>query len=259
MLRLSANISIMFPELPFRERFGAARRAGFEAVECWFPYDIPVSELRAILDGEGLRLIGINTEPGDISRGEWGLTGLPGREAAFRDGVSRALDYATSLSVNAVHVMAATAPPGIQPTELWPRYCDAVAEAAARFAGTGVTMLIEPLNVRDRPGYLLSRSDQAAALIRDIGVDHLRLMFDVYHVQISEGDILRRIEAHWDVIGHFQIAAVPTRHEPDEGELNYRAILSAIAARGWQGWIGCEYRPLTTTEAGLGWRKALGV
>lgn len=256
MPRFSANISIMFPELPFRERFGAAKAAGFDAVECWFPYDHAKSELRALLDGEGLALVGINTAPGDIATGEWGVTALPGRDADFDRQFAEALDYAVALDASGIHVMAAMTG-GLDAAACERAYLDNLTRAAKLAEGTGVTLLIEPLNAKDRPGYFLSRSDHAIEIINRIGAPNLKLMFDVYHIQIMEGDITRRLRAHLPHVGHIQIAAVPTRHEPDEGELNYGAILAEIDTLRWQGWVGCEYKPRAGTVEGLGWRGRL--
>lgn len=256
MPRYSANISILFTELPFLARFAAARAAGFEAVECWFPYEHAPEELRAILDGEGLTLVGINTAPGDVSKGEWGVTALPGREAEFDRQIAQALDYAAALGARGVHVMAAMCG-GLDLAACGRAYLANLEKALRRAEGSGVTLLIEPLNARDRPGYFLSRSDQAAEIITRLGHPALRLMFDIYHVQVMEGDIIRRLRAHRPLTGHIQIAAVPSRAEPDEGELDYRAILSEIDALGWEGWVGCEYKPRASTLDGLGWREAL--
>lgn len=256
MPRYSANISIMFQEFPFLERFKAARAAGFAAVECWFPYDHPKDQLKALLGGLGLTLVGINTAPGDVAKGEWGVTALPGREADFERQFAEALDYAVALGARGIHVMAAMTG-GMDQMACEAAYMGNLERAAKRAEGSGVTLLIEPLNSRDRPGYLLSRSDQAIDIIARIGAPNLKLMFDVYHVQVMEGDILRRLRRHLTQIGHIQIAAVPTRHEPDEGELNYRAILAEIDALGWQGWVGCEYKPRAGTVDGLGWREAI--
>lgn len=256
MPRYSANISILFTELPFLERFAAARAAGFEAVECWFPYERPAAQLRGILDGEGLTLVGINTAPGDVARGEWGVTALPGREAEFDRQIAQALDYAAALGAGGVHVMAAMCG-GLDLAACERAYLANLEKALRRAEGSGVTLLIEPLNAKDRPGYFLSRSDQAAEIIARLGHPALKLMFDVYHVQVMEGDIIRRLRAHLPITGHIQIAAVPSRAEPDEGELNYPAILAEIDALGWSGFVGCEYRPRAGTLDGLGWREAL--
>jgi 2-dehydrotetronate isomerase len=256
MPRFSANISIMFHELPFIDRFEAAKAAGFDAVECWFPYKHPKAELKSLLDGHGLALIGINTAPGDVARGEWGVTALPGRQVDFDRQFAEALDYAVALGASGIHVMAAMTG-GMDFAGCERAYMGNLERAARQAEGSGVNLLIEPLNARDRPGYFLSRSDHAIDIIQRIGAPNLKLMFDVYHIQIMEGDIIRRLRGHLQHVGHIQIAAVPTRHEPDEGELDFGTILAEIDALGWQGWVGCEYKPRAGTSEGLGWRAAL--
>ncbi|MGL4437795.1 MAG: 2-oxo-tetronate isomerase [Bosea sp. (in: a-proteobacteria)] len=256
MPRYSANISIMFQDLPFLARFGAAKAAGFAAVECWFPYEHPKQHLKDLLDGHGLSLVGINTAPGDVAKGEWGVTALPGRESEFDRQFAEALDYAMALGSSGIHIMAAMTG-GMDTGACDSAYMGNLERAAKLAEGTGVNLLIEPLNAKDRPGYFLSRSDKSIDIITRIGAANLKLMFDVYHIQVMEGDIIRRLRAHLPHVGHIQIAAVPTRHEPDEGELNYRAILAEIDALGWQGWVGCEYKPRAGTVEGLGWCEAL--
>ncbi len=256
MPRYSANISIMFQELPFLERFAAAKAAGFDAVEFWFPYEHPKAQLRGMLDDIGLTLVGLNTAPGDVAKGEWGHAALPGREDEFDQGFAQALDYAMALGSRGIHVMAAMTG-AFDHAVCEKTYMANLERAAKRTEGSGIPLLIEPLNAKDRPGYFLSRSDQAVDIIRRIGAPNLKLMFDVYHVQVMEGDIIRRLRGHLPHIGHIQIAAVPTRAEPDEGELNYSTILAEIDLAGWQGWVGCEYKPRAGTVEGLGWREAL--
>jgi len=255
MPRFSANISIMFPELDFIDRFAAAKRCGFDAVECWFPYDQTPAELQDILDTEGLKLVGINSRSGNAAAGEWGLGAKPGGEAAFDASVAEALDYAVRLRVPAIHVMA-----GVVHGEraaAMTTYRANLDRALRRAEGSGVVLMIEPLNHRDRPNYLLNRSDEAGAIIAEVGNPQLRMMFDIYHIQISEGDIMTRLGRHFPAIGHIQIASVPARAEPDIGELNYRDILREIDRLGWSGWVGCEYKPVAGTEAGLGWREKM--
>lgn len=255
MPRLSANLSIMFQEVPFKERFAAAKRAGFEAVECWFPYEIPIPELKQILADNQLKLVGINSSPGDVAAGDWGLAIFPERKDDFLKTVDRAVEYAVALGVPCIHVLG-----GTMKDDTWTAnatYVENLKAALKRVEGKKVKLLIEPLNAVDRPGYIVSTSDRCAEIIKEVGHDQLRMMFDVYHVQISEGDLLRRLKRHFPLIGHIQIAAVPSRNEPDEGEVNFRAILQEIDALGWSGFVGCEYKPRTTTEAGLGWRDAL--
>jgi 2-dehydrotetronate isomerase len=256
MPRFSANISFMFMERPFLERIDAAAKAGFPAVECHFPYEHPIPVLRQRLSDAGVRLTGINTAPGDTARGDWGLACDATRRNAFSDGVNQALDYATALDVPNVHVMAGMLGDGGY-SAAKASYVTAMAWAAEAGRKAGRTILTEPLNTRDKPGYFISRSDEIAGLIAEIGHPSLKLMFDAYHVQIMEGDVTKRLEKHRDIIGHVQIAAVPSRNEPDEGELDHRHLFRALEAIGYTGYIGCEYKPRGRTEDGLGWMKAL--
>jgi 2-dehydrotetronate isomerase len=255
MFILSANISFMFLEHPFIERISAAAKAGFPAVECHFPYEFPVPVLRQALKSAGVRLNGINTAPGDTSKGDWGLACDPTRRIEFRAGVKQALKYANALDVPTIHVMAGMVLD--QDRKKAKRaFLSNMAWAADAAAALGKTIVTEPLNTRDRPGYFISRSDEVVDLIREINRPNLKLMFDVYHVQVMEGDVTKRLEKHFDVIGHVQIAAVPSRHEPDEGELNYAHIFATLKRLGYAGYVGCEYKPRGVTEAGLGWINA---
>ena len=254
MLKFSANLSILFTELPFLERFAAARRAGFSAVECWFPYEHATHSLRQVLDDNGLALVGINTAAGEA--GQWGLAALPGHEAAFDRSVQQALDYAQALGRPSVHVMAGLA--GHVPAADAQRSYHASLERAVRLAeGSGVQLLIEPLNGRDRPGYFLSSVDQAAEVIERTGLTSLRIMFDCYHVQVQQGDLITRLQRHFAKIGHIQIAGAPARGEPDRGEVNYTEVLREVDRLGWSGWIGAEYRPSGPTAESFGWLHEL--
>jgi hydroxypyruvate isomerase len=255
MPRLSANLSIMFQEHAFIDRFAAAKRAGFDAVECWFPYEIPIPTLQKILADNALKLVGINSAPGNVAAGDWGIAIFPDRRKDFLATVDQAVEYAVALGVPCIHVLG-----GMMTADTWTAnttYVSSLEAALKRIEGKPVKLLIEPLNAVDRPGYIVSTSDRCAEIIKQIGHDQLRMMFDVYHVQISEGDLLRRLKRHFPLIGHIQIAGVPARNEPDEGEVNFRAIFQEIDALGWPGFVGCEYKPRTTTEAGLGWRDKL--
>ena len=253
-IRLSANISMMFAELPFLDRIEAAARAGFAAVECHFPYDLDRSAIAARLASAGVPMNGINTPPGDPGRGEFGFAAVPGREDDFRRGLDLALDWGQALGVATVHCMC-----GVPPADVRPRARDVFLRnmewASDQARHTGVRLLIEPINRYDRPGWFVSRSDDVVDLLKDLGRDNVRLMFDFYHIQIMEGDLLRRMERHWDWIGHFQFASVPRRAEPDEGEIAYAAIFAEIARRGWDGWVAAEYRPRGGTMDGLGWMR----
>jgi hydroxypyruvate isomerase len=244
----------MFAERPFLDRIGAAAAAGFSAIECHFPYEHPIPVLRKTLAKAGVRMTGINTAPGDLSAGDWGLACDPKRRALFRAGVKQALKYAAALDIPMVHVMA-----GMVKLEdrrkARKTYLANMAWAAEHAAALGKTVLTEPLNSRDRPGYFISRADETAELIREIGHPNLKLMFDAYHVQIMEGDLTRRLERHFNIIGHVQIAAVPSRNEPDEGEINLAHLLTTLDQSGYKGLIGCEYKPCGRTEDGLGWMR----
>jgi len=254
--RLSANIGILFLEKPFLERFKAAADVGFDAVECWTPYNVPVADIAARLADAGIPLIGINGPMGDPKQGDMGLAGIPGREREFDDSIALALDYAVKLGVRHIHVMAGNAA-GLDLAECLAAYRRNLARAAKQAEAACVTLVIEPINRRDRPTYLLGSAALAADIIDEVASPRLKMMFDFYHMQINEGDVTRLFATHFDRIGHIQIAAVTSRAEPDEGELNYAFILREIDRLGWPGFVGCEYQPRTTTEAGLGWRERI--
>jgi 2-dehydrotetronate isomerase len=251
MTRFTANIAFLFPELPFLDRIDAAKAAGFDKVECHFPYEFPIEVLRDRLVGAGVQLTGLNTQPGDRARGEFGFAGVPGREEQFRRDFADALRYATALSASIIHVMAGVVAPD-QRVAARKTYVENLRAAAREAAGTGVTLVLEPLNTRDAPGYLVSRSDEIAEIIAEVGAADVKLLFDVYHVQIMEGDLITRLERHRDVIGHVQVAGVPDRAEPDErNEVNYRAILAKLDTMAYGGLVGLEYKPRGRTQDGL--------
>lgn len=255
----TANIAFLFPELPFLDRIDAAKKAGFDKVECHFPYEFPIEVLRERLDRAGVRLTGLNTRPGDRAKGEWGMAGVPGREDQFRRDFDQAVAYASALGASVIHVMAGTVPPPDRQAGLR-TYVANLRAAARTVAGTGLTLLLEPLNHRDSPGYLVSRSDEIADVIAEIGEPKVKLLFDVYHVQIMEGDLIKRLEKHRDIIGHVQVAGVPDRAEPDaDNEVNYRAVFKALERLGYAGLVGLEYKPRGDTAAGLGWMRELGL
>ncbi len=258
MPAFTANIAFLFADRPFLERIDAARAAGFDKVECHFPYDTSVEVLKSRLDAAGVRMTGLNTAPGDIRAGDWGLAALIGREDEFEAGFQQARAYAKALGAPMIHVMAGVIEPGAR-KQACRTYVRNIRRAARAAAADGITLLLEPLNARDRPGYLVSRSDHIATLIREIGEPNVKLLFDVYHVQIMEGDLIRRIERHAPIIGHVQIAAVPSRAEPDEGEVAFPAVFDALRANGYGGLIGLEYKPRGSTEEGLAWMERLAV
>lgn len=253
MPRFAANLSMMFGEIPFLDRFAAARKAGFEAVEFLFPYEHPAAELATRLKDNGLAQVLFNAPPGDWTKGERGMAALPGRQGEFRDAIRIALDYAAALECPRLHVMAGLAPAGVAHDTLTATYGANLAWAAEECAKIGVKPVIEPINHRDIPGFFLNTTDQAAAIIAAVGPEKLGMQFDLYHCQITEGDIVKRVEKHLPLIAHMQVADNPGRNEPGTGEVNWRFVFDAIDALGFRGWIGCEYRPRGETLAGLGW------
>ena len=253
MPRFCANLTMMFNEHPFLERFAAASKAGFTAVEFLFPFDHPAAEIRARLDGHGLEQILFNMPPGDWSLGERGLASLPGRVAEFRDSVKRALDYATVFGTKRLHCMAGLVPAGTAQGTAASLYAANLAWACEQAVAAGVLVVIEPINHRDMPGFFLNTTDQGAAVVEAIGRDRLALLFDIYHCQVTEGDVTSRMARLLPLIGHIQIADVPARNEPGTGELNWRYIFDRMDAVGYAGWVGCEYRPSGDTVSGLGW------
>jgi len=255
MPRFAANLSMMYNEHAFLDRFAAAAADGFRAVEYLFPYEHAATELRARLDANGLTQALFNAPPGDWAAGERGLAALPGREAEFRDAVGRALEYAGVIGNDRVHVMAGLVPAGADRARHRAAYLENVAFAAKAAAAQGITIVLEPINTRDMPGYFLNRQDDAQAICKEIGAANLKVQFDCYHCQIVEGDIAMKLKRDMPGIGHIQIAGVPERHEPDLGELNYPYLFEVIDGLGYEGWIGCEYRPRAGTSEGLGWLK----
>jgi hydroxypyruvate isomerase len=259
MIRLSANLSLLFTELPFLDRFAAARDQGFEAVEFWFPYEWPAAAVAQRLQDHGLACAGINSPAGNIEAGDWGLAADPARVALFRSSVAQAFDYASAIGCPAVHVMAGLTGQAAPDPLGHGTYRDNLAHAAELAARHHKTVLIEPLNPVDRPGYLLWRQQQARDLIDQLALPNIRVMFDLYHAQMTEGRLIDNLRVHGERIGHIQLADVPGRHEPGTGEVHWAAVLAAIEASGYAGWIGCEYKPLAGTVVGLGWRQALGL
>jgi 2-dehydrotetronate isomerase len=256
MPRFAANLAYIFTERPLIERFAAAAAAGFAAVELQFPYDHAPSAVKQELDRHGLTQLGVNTPFG--REGESGLAAVPGREREFETLFRQALDYTVAIGGRAVHCLAGRVPPEQRPAAE-KVFVANLMRAADQAAEHGVTVLIEPINPRDRPDYFLNRVEHAADVIAKVGRPNVRIQFDFYHVQIVSGDLIRRFEQHFPLVGHVQIAAVPSRHEPDEGEVSYPAIFAALDRAGYAGWVGCEYRPRGRTEDGLGWARPYGV
>jgi 2-dehydrotetronate isomerase len=256
MPRFAANLGYLFAERPLIDRFGAAAAAGFDAVELLFPYDVAASAVKAELARHDLTQLGINTPFG--RDGESGLAAVPGREREWESGFELALDYAATIGARSVHCLAGCVPPEQRPAAQTV-FISNLTRAAAAAATAGILLLIEPINPRDRPDYFLNRVEHAAEIIGKVGAPNLRIQFDFYHVQIVSGDLIRRFERHLPLIGHVQVAGVPLRREPDEGEVNYPEIFAALDRLGYAGFVGCEYRPRGRTEDGLGWMRPYGV
>ena len=256
MPRFAANLSMMYNEVPFMERFGACAADGFEAVEFLFPYAQSARAIRDELDRHGLRQVLFNAPPGDFEGGERGIASLPGREDEFRRGIDLAIEYAKALDCPRVHVMAGLVKRESERVAQRETYIDNVTWAVKRLAEHGIVTLIEPINTRDIPGYLLNTQADAHAIRERIGVPTLKVQMDLYHCQVVEGDLATKIRRHLPDVGHFQIAGVPQRHEPDLGEVNYPYLFALLDELGYDGWIGCEYRPRAATSAGLGWFRA---
>ncbi len=258
MPRFAANLSMMFQELPFLERFEAAAKAGFKAVEFLFPYDYEAADIRRQLDHFGLRQALFNLPPGDWEKGERGLAALPGREQEFAASIDQAIAYAQALECSQVHVMAGLAL-DVPLEQASATYGANLRRAADRLQSWGIRALIEPLNSRDMPGYFLTTAEQAHLIIETVHHPNLFLQMDLYHAQIMGGDLAERTRAHWPLIRHIQIAGVPGRHEPDVGEINYPYLFDLLDELGYDGWVGCEYRPRGKTLDGLGWARRYGI
>jgi hydroxypyruvate isomerase len=256
MPRFAANLAYLFTERPLIERFGAAAAAGFAAVELQFPYDHSPAAVKTELDRHGLTQLGVNTPFG--REGEFGLAAVPGREREFELLFRQSLDYVVAIGGRAIHCLAGKVPPEQRPAAEQVFIVN-LARAADLALDKSITLLIEPINPRDRPDYYLNRVEHAADIIAKVGRPNVKIQFDFYHVQIVGGDLIRRFEKHGPLVGHVQIAAVPSRHEPNEGEVNYPAIFAMLDQIEYSGWIGCEYRPRGRTEEGLGWARPYGV
>lgn len=251
MTQFSANLGFLWSELALPEAVRAAKSAGFDAVEVHWPYDTPADDLRAALDATGLPCLGLNTRRGDVAAGENGLAALPGREAAARAAIDEAIAYSRAINCPAVHVMA-----GFASGEAAERAFVANLRHACR-AAAGMTILIEPLNRYDAPGYFLSTTEQAVGIIEAVGADNLKLMFDCYHVQLMEGDLTHRLERLLPHIGHIQCASVPERGPLDRGEISYAHLVRVIDGLGWDRPLGAEYKPNGPTEPTLAWMDVL--
>lgn len=259
MPRFAANLSMMFQEVPFLERFEAAARAGFRAVEYLFPYDYPAADLAARLHDLRLEQALFNLAPGDWSAGERGITALPGREAEFDKSIEQATAYAKALGCPQVHAMAGIPPAGTPRDAAHAVYVANLRLAAAKLQAHGIRLLIEPINTRDMPGFFLSTCAQARQVMAEVGSDNLFLQADLYHWQVMDGDLAEKLRANAPVIRHVQIAGNPGRHEPDVGEINYPYLFGVLDEIGYAGWVGCEYKPRGKTLDGLGWARPYGI
>lgn len=254
MPRFAANLSLMFGEVPFLDRFALAAAAGFTAVEFLFPYAHPAGAIGERLAANGLTQALFNLPPGDFPRGERGLAALPDRFDALKAGVETALPYAHATGVKRLHLMAGIADP--DDPRARDSYHRAVAWTARTLAGAGLDLVLEPINRRDMPGYFLNDFGAAAALIRDLNLPNLKLQFDLYHCQIIHGDVTMRLRDLMPMIGHVQTASVPDRHEPGTGEMDDVFLFSELDRLGYDGFVGCEYIPAGDTVSGLGWLDA---
>ena len=258
MLRFSANLGFLWPDRPLLEKIEAAGRAGFKAIELHWPYDVPAGTVRAAADRHGLAILGVNTVRGDVAAGENGLGALAGRQAEFQAAVDQSIAFCAEAGGTAVHCMAGKVGPE---DRLAARkiFVANLQETSAKAAPHGLTLLLEPLNAKDAPGYFYSTLAEAATVIEEAGRPNIKLMFDAYHVGVTEGDVVGKLETYWPIVGHVQIAAVPTRAEPDEGTFDFRPFFAALERLDYRGWIGAEYKPRAGTDDGLGWVGALGV
>ncbi|RQO59315.1 hydroxypyruvate isomerase [Paucibacter sp. KBW04] len=257
MPRFAANLSMLYPEHGLRERFAAAAADGFEAVEILFPYELSPAEFGDLLKRHGLRLVLFNAPPGDWAAGERGLACLAEREAEFKAGMTQALSYAAALACPRIHVMAGLLAADDDAEAARQRYIANLRWAAALAARLGVQLCIEPINGRDMPGYFLQRQEQARELIQAVGAPNLRLQMDLYHCQISQGDVSTQLRLNFEsgLLAHVQIAGVPARQEPDQGELRAEHLLALLDELGYAGHVGCEYRPRGATSGGLAWLR----
>jgi 2-dehydrotetronate isomerase len=250
MTKLSANLSFLFPERPFLDRFQAAAAAGFRAVEFAFGYDYPEQEIAAAARAAGVEVVLMNLPPGHWEAGERGLAAVPGRERDFHASLEKAIRYAEATGCRQLHAMA-----GVGTSCRDDVYAENLASAATRLASMGIALMIEPINLIDMPGYFLTLPEQARRIIDRLGHSNLFLQLDLYHCQVMRGDLTRQIKLHFPVVRHMQIAGNPGRHEPDIGEINYKYIFEVIDEIGYRGWVGCEYKPAGETETGLRWAR----
>ncbi len=256
MPRFAANLTMLFGEMPFVDRFAAARAAGFRGVEYLFPYDFDKAELREQLTQHGLMQVLHNLPAGNWAAGERGIAILPDRVEEFRDGVHRGIGYARALDCKQLNCLVGVAPADADVFELNEVLVGNLRYAADALSKEGIRLLIEPINTIDIPGFFLNRTEQAAQIVADVGSPNLFIQYDIYHMQVMEGDIARSMQRHLARIAHVQLADNPGRNEPGTGEINYPFLFRHLDAIGYRGWVGCEYKPRTTTVDGLGWHAA---
>ena len=257
MPKFAANLSMLFTEVDFLDRFKAAADAGFEGVEYLFPYDFEAAEIKKRLDDNKLTQVLHNLPAGDWGAGERGIACHPGRVDEFREGVDKAIEYATILGCRQVNCLTGIKPDSVSDEEAHKTVVENLRFAADKLKQAGILLVAEPVNTRDIPGFFLNRTEQAIALFDEVGSDNLKLQYDIYHMQIMEGDLAPTIEKHFDRIAHVQLADNPGRHEPGTGEINYPFLFGHLDRLGYDGWIGCEYKPAGGTQEGLGWLDAV--
>ena len=257
MPRFAANLSMLFTELPFLDRFEAAARAGFEAVEFLFPYAFEAQDIRDRLDAHGLKLVLHNLPAGDWEAGERGIACHPDRVDEFHAGVARAIAYAQALGVGQLNCLAGKAPAGVPDAVLRKTLVANLRFAAAELKAAGLRLLVEPINTFDIPGFYVNRTAQALTILDEVGADNAFVQYDIYHAQRMEGELAATLQKHLARIGHVQLADNPGRNEPGTGEIHYPFLFAHLDRIGYAGWVGCEYKPATTTEAGLGWRQQM--
>ena len=257
MPRFAANLSMLFTEVPFLDRFERAAAAGFEAVELQFPYAFEAAAIRERLDRHRLQLVLHNVPAGDWDAGDRGIACQPERVDAFRDGIATAIDYARTLGVPQLNVLSGKAPDGVDDDTVRSTFVENLRYAAKRLDDAGLRLLIEPVNRRDVPGFWLDTTTRAFAILDEVAAPNAFVQYDVYHAQRSEGELAATLQSRLDRIGHVQVADNPGRHEPGSGEIDYRFVFAHLDRIGYDGWVGCEYKPAGTTEDGLGWRARL--
>ncbi|MEO4048408.1 hydroxypyruvate isomerase [Pseudomonas sp. CAU 1711] len=255
MPRFAANLSMLFTEVDFLDRFSAAAEAGFSGVEYLFPYDYPAEQIKALLDTNRLEQVLFNLPAGDWSKGERGIACHPDRVEEFRAGVDKAIAYAQVLGNKQVNCLAGIRPQGYDCATVRQTFVDNLKYAAEKLQAAGIRLVMEMINTRDIPGFYLNTTAQALEIREAVGSTNLQLQYDIYHMQIMEGDLARSLENNLAAIDHVQLADNPGRNEPGTGEINYRFLFEHLERIGYRGWIGCEYKPKTTTAAGLGWLK----